>query len=142
MRIIITENQWKSLLEGRSEDDNFKTAEEFDKLFGTDLSHKYDLSPYTEDEIWGYFVKCRSGDDDGCKLFKKSFMIIPKAFPYIDTTKLNNETKKDIMLGMVSGYNPEDIYHFSINKVPAYRNVEQKKLEHELPYEVVRHLQR
>ena len=122
---------------------NDKPALNFDKLYGTNLSHEYDFSPYTEDEIWDMWTSFNNlglfnGDP---KPFYKTLRILPKAFPYIDVSKYDEKIQKDIMLGMVSGFNPEDIYYFSVLKVPSSKNIEQKMLEEKLPREVSRNIQ-
>lgn len=140
MKMIINEEQHHDLMKNIPND---KPAKRFDELYGTNLSHKYDLSPYTEDEIWDrwlLFVEYGSFNGDP-KPFYETLKILPKAFPYVDVSKLDIDTKKDIMLGMVSGYNPEDIYFFAIQKVYFYMNKEQKELMDKLPPEVAHNLQ-
>ena len=48
MKIVITESQFDDL----KNPPNDKPSKRFDELYGTNLSKEYDLSPYTEDEIW------------------------------------------------------------------------------------------
>lgn len=131
----MTEDQLKTIKTLINE--NFKPAEVFDKIYGTDLSHKYDLSPYGENEIWDRWLKYMDGDKEP---FNETLWILEKSFPWVNIKKYDNKIKNDIMLGMVSGFNPEDIYFFSIQKVPYYKNIEQKKLEKELPVEVVNNI--
>lgn len=141
MKIIVTESQYKNVIKKRIPND--KPSKKFDELYGTNLSQEYDFSPYTEDEIWDRWNDYANfGEFDGDpKPFIETLKILPKAFPYVNVNKYDLDTQKDIMLGMVSGYNPEDIYHFAIQKVYAYKNIEQKKLEEKLPPEVSRNLQ-
>lgn len=140
MKVIFTENQLKNIiLEEYNPNFNHKPAKEFDKLYGTNVSLKYDFSPYTEDEVWEKWLLFR---DEGIKKpFIETLKILRGAFPFVDITKLDLETRINIMLGMVSGFNPEDIIFFSIHKVSYYRNFEQKDLESKLPPEVVQNLQ-
>jgi hypothetical protein len=140
MKILLTESQHKSLIKKIPND---KPSKNFDDLYGTKLSHKYDLSPYTEDEIWGRWMEhSNMGNFDGnLKPFLETLKILPKAFPYIDLTKYDENIKTDVMLGMVSGFNPEDIYYFSILGVKGYMNKEQKELEKKLPPEVAYNIQ-
>ncbi len=141
MRIIITENQMKTIVEefGFNREKNSKPANVFDELYDTDLSGHYDFSPYTEEELWNYWLDCR--DDDNCENFKKALKILPKIYPYYDINKLNHEQRAHVLLGAISGYNPEDIYYFSILGVTYMNNVEQKELEKQLPYDISRKLQ-
>ena len=140
MKVKITEEQFKQIiLEGYNPKFNHKPSEEFDKIYGTKLSLKYDFSPYTEEEVWERWLLFR---DEGIKEpFIETLKILRGAFPFVDINKLDLNTRKDIMLGMVSGFNQEDIIFFSIYKVPYVRNFEQKDLESKLPPEVVDNIQ-
>lgn len=134
-------NIFKNLM-NESEDKNFKPSYEFDLKYNTNLSRTYDLSPYTDDEIWERWVNFSVNQSlENKKKFLETFKVISKAFPYVDVEKYDNNTKKDIMLGMVSSYNPDDIIHFSINKIYGFLNHEQKALEKELPKEIVKDIQ-
>lgn len=139
MKIVITESQFDDLMNPP----NDKPSKRFDELYGTNLSKKYDLSPYTEDEIWRRWTDYSNlGKFDGdIKPFIETLKILPKAFPYVDVTKYDIDTQKDIMLGMVSNYNPDDIIHFAINKIYAYKNIEQKILQQQLPSGVAHNIQ-
>lgn len=140
MKILITESQYKKLAKTIP---NNKPAKNFDELYGTNLSQEYDLSPYTEDEIWGRWMEYSNmGEFNGDpKPFLETLKILPRAFPYVDVTKYDENVQTNIMLGMVSGFNPEDIYYFSILKVYAYKNVEQHELVKKLPPEVAYNIQ-
>jgi len=143
--------KFKDILEGMGDDvfgkkkriPNDKPALNFDRLYGTNLSQEYDFTPYTEDEIWDRWTSHSNyGRFDGDpKPFYETLKILPKAFPYIDVKKYDKEVQRNIMLGMVSGFNPEDIYYFSVLKVMAYKNIEQKLLEEKLPSEVAHNIQ-
>lgn len=140
---ILEDKDWESIFGKDRTWHNDKPALNFDKMYGTQLSQEYDFSPYTEDEIWARWCRYSNyGNFNGDpKPFIETLKILPKAFPYIDVTKYDKEVQKNIMLGMVSGFNPEDIYYFSVLKVMAYKNIEQKKLEEKLPPEVARNIQ-
>lgn len=134
MNIILTEDQYKRLILEDTEE-NFKAAVYFDKLYGTNLSHQYDFGPdLTSDGVWNMWAKCRnSGDcDELIKLVKN----LQDMFPYYDVKKLTSDEKFELVMGMASEYNPADIVHFVVNKVYYENNVEQKRLEHQLPPEV------
>lgn len=135
MRIIISEEQVNKLK-------NFKPSKFFDNLYKTNLSYEYDLRPYNEDEIWDKWMKySNNGNFDGdIEPFLEVLKILPKSFPYIDVSKLNLDQKKDILLGMVSGFNPEDIYYFTVLKIKYHNNIEQHNLEQQLPKEVVKNI--
>lgn len=134
MKVIITEEQFRLLTENQSDDENFKPARFFDQIYGTNLAQKYDLSPLNEELIWKLWLKCR--DKDECEDFYKTFKFLPKIFPYVDYSKVDMETLYSIMHGVLSEFNKEDIIFFSINKVPYFRNLAQKKLEEQLPEDV------
>lgn len=129
MKMMINEDQFKLIFEHQPEL-NSKPAVEFDKKYGTQLAGHYNFSTYTDDEIWKYWIECR--DSENCENFIKTFDILSKAFPYYDTNKLDLNDKKDVMLGMVSGFNPFDIVWFTIKGVKAFMNKEQHDIETKL----------
>lgn len=148
MKIILTEQQLKNITDLllKEHSDNFKPAHFFDSLYGTSLGESYDFSPYTEDELWEEWVNCRSywlecDNCEECRKFEDSFKLLPKLFPQLDITKYDIDTKKDLMLGALSGFNFDDIEHFAIKRIPAFKNIEQKELQNQLPYEISRNIQ-
>ena len=113
---------------------NTMPSVKFDNLYGTSVSMRYDFSPYSEDEVWDMWLDCRN--DGRCDEYMKVIDMLPKIFPYIDVRNMDLEKKNEILLGMVSGFNPEDIYYFSVIGIKYSQNIEQKELEGELPFEV------
>lgn len=139
MNIIITEKQYKLLLENDQEL-NSKPSRYFDEIYGTNLSQTYDFGDgLTSDDVWGMWVKCRDGEDcnDILNLSERLSMI----FPYIDTNKLTTRQKIEILMGMASEFNPFDIVSFAVHKIYGDKNIEQKRLLKQLPPEVAHNLQ-
>ena len=66
---------------------------------------------------------------------------LPVIFPYIDTTKLTTRQKVEILMGMSSEYNAFDIVSFVVHNIYGSNNLEQKRLEKQLPPEVARNIQ-
>ena len=134
MNIILTESQYKRIIESTKEE-NFKSALYFDVLYGTNLSHRYDFgNGLDSDKIWDIWVECRDGGD--CDDMKKLMVNLPKLFPYYDVTKLDLDKRVEIIMGMASEYNPSDIVAFSVHGLTYANNIEQKRLEKQLPHKV------
>lgn len=134
MRILITETQYKTLIENRKEI-NSKPAVRFDKLYGTELSWKYDFGgDLSSDDVWDIWVSCR--EDANCQELEKLTKKLPTIFPYYDSKKLDDRQKEEVIMGMASEFNPADIVSFVVNKIYYQNNVEQKRLEKQLPQEV------
>lgn len=139
MRIIITEDQLKNVVDSQKPSLSSHPAEDFDRLYGTKLSMRYDFTPYTEKELqhrWDMAVH-----HDKRKEFEECYPVIKTGFPYVEYKKLNDGNKYDILCGMLSRYNPDDIIHFSIHGVKGYMNVEQHRLKKILPPEVAYKMQ-
>jgi hypothetical protein len=117
---------------------NDMPAYNFDKLYGTNISKKYDFLNYTEEEIWGYWLKCRDGE--GCHDFVKVFKILPTIFPFISFKDKSDDMKSMILQGMIARFNPFDIVYFAKHGVIYGSNVEQHKLMKDLPLGVGKHL--
>jgi hypothetical protein len=138
MKLIITEGQYNELLVNKSVNENFKPAEFFDKIYGTNLAQKYNFSPLTEKIIWKSWLKCRDTED--CEDFYMSFHFLPKIFPYVDYSNIDSHILYNIMHGVLSGFNTHDIIRFSVNKIPYWKNTAQKKLEKQLPEDVLKNI--
>ena len=139
MNILITESQYKKLVKKQIET-NSKPSVIFDRLYGTELSQRYNfVNNLTSDDVWGMWVKCR--EDEGCDDILDLTEDLQKMFPYIDISKLNNEEKVEVLMGMASEYNPFDIVSFVVYKIYGENNLEQKRLEKQLPREVARNIQ-
>lgn len=134
MNILITENQYQRLFESEVEINN-KPAKDFDEIYGTSLSLKYDFGgELTSDDVWNIWVNCRDNDD--CDGIKQLIVDLPRIFPYYDIKKLDINQKVWIIQGMASEFNPADIVYFAVDKVPYVDNLIQKRLESQLPKEV------
>ena len=102
---------------------NHKPALEFDQKYGTSISQEWKFPfGHTADEVW----KNIQG-----KSYKDTFNFGPyinalsiEHFPYKDLDKLNYDEKCDILMGMCSGFNMDDILYFSVEKVYAFMNRE------------------
>jgi hypothetical protein len=134
MKIVITETQLEELSKTKPETFNKKPAELFDKKYGTKLSKRYSFVPYTEMELQKKWDKCILTEN--CDELGKCFEVIEKNFPYVKYGILGDETKYNILCGMLSRFNPQDILFFSISKVPYFLNKPQKELEEKLPDDV------
>lgn len=134
MRIILTENQYKTLLENQKET-NSKPAVHFDNIYGTDLSHRYDFGhDLSSDDVWDVWVECR--EFNRCEGIVALIHKLPKIFPYYDIKKLDDRQKVEVIMGMASEFNPADIVSFAVHKIYYSNNIEQKRLEKQLPKEV------
>jgi hypothetical protein len=139
MNILITESQYKKLVKKHRET-NEKPSVKFDNLYGTELSQQYDFGDdLTSDDVWDMWVKCR--EDNDCTDILNLSERLSTIFPYIDTNKLTVREKIEILMGMASEYNPFDIVSFAVHKIYGNKNVEQKRLEKQLPPEVAYNLQ-
>ena len=139
MNILITESQYKKLVKKQIET-NSKPSVVFDSLYGTELSQQYDFgNNLTSDDVWNMWVRCR--EDEGCDDILGLTNDLQKIFPYIDISKLNNQEKVEVLMGMASEYNAFDIVSFVVHKIYGRNNLEQKRLEKQLPPEVARNIQ-
>lgn len=138
MNIIITESQYNRLLK-EDKEVNFKSAAFFDLLYGTELSHKYNFpANLSSDDVWDIWVECRNGGD--CGKMEALIIALPKFFPHYDISELNARKRAEIIMGMASEYNPSDIIAFTIHGINYENNIEQKRLEKQLPPEVVKNI--
>jgi len=138
MNILITENQYKVLIE-RHEEFNNKPAKDFDQMYGTALSHTYDFGDgLTSDDVWKLWTNCR--DNDECDGLKPILNNLQNSFPYYDMGKLDIPQKVWVIQGMASEFSPSDIVYFSIHGATYKDNADQKRLESHLPDEVKRNI--
>lgn len=120
MKILITEQQLRLIIEGRF---NRKPSLEFDEKYGTHLSQEYEFpGGYSSDEINEMIHKWL----DANEYYEELSDIIDKLdygyFPYDGITSLSQKIKFDVLFGMASGFNVDDIVWFSVKKVMAYMN--------------------
>lgn len=120
---------------------NHKPAVEFDEYFGTNLSQKYKFPDnLTDDEVWKIHVDCR--DNDNCDKFDNILNKLDYSyFPYKGIELLSNDDKYQILLGMASGFNYDDIVWFSIDKMCHYKNTEVNAEIEKLPQYIERKIQ-
>lgn len=139
MKIILTENQFKLILESEK-DKNSKPATLFDNLYGTELSQRYYFGKnLSSDDVWNMWLECRRYND--CENIRNLIKELQTLFPYYDIKKLSDKQKLDVLLGMASEFNPIDIVYFVVNKIPYVQNTEQLKLEKKLPDGVAKKIQ-
>lgn len=101
---------------------NFKPAVEFDKKYNTNLSVNWDKYPndMSSDEVFQMYIT--DGYYNSTEYIEYAKLLTIEHFPYDDIESLNTNQKHDIIAGMISGFNYDDIVHFSINKVVACNN--------------------
>jgi hypothetical protein len=139
MNILITESQYNKLIKKHIEI-NSKPAVVFDSLYGTKLSQQYDFGgDLTSDDAWNMWARCRENED--CNDILELSERLETIFPYINTKKLTTRQKIEILMGMSSEYNAFDIVSFVVHKIYGDNNVEQKRLEKQLPPEVAYNIQ-
>lgn len=139
MNILITENQYNKLIKEQVEV-NSKPAVTFDAIYGTNLSQQYDFGDdLTSDDVWAMWVKCRDFND--CDDILELANRLQTIFPYINTSKLTDRQKVEILMGMSSEFNAPDIVSFAVHKIYGDNNIEQKRLVKQLPREVAHNIQ-
>ena len=99
---------------------NHKPAVEFDEKYGTSISQEWKF-PFDmmADDVWN-LIKYRV--EPQVKRFVDALTI--EHFPYRDLDKLDYEEKSDILMGMCSGLNMDDILYFSVERVYGFMNRE------------------
>ena len=136
---MITESQYNKLIKEHIEI-NSKPARVFDELYGTELAQQYDFGDnLTSDDVWDMWVSCRENED--CDNILELTKRLPVIFPYINTSKLTTRQKVEILMGMASEFNAFDIVSFAVHKIYGDQNIEQKRLEKQLPREIARNIQ-
>jgi hypothetical protein len=139
MKLILTERQYKTLLESQVEV-NDKPSVTFDRLYGTNLSQEYDFGDgLTSDDVWAFWVDCR--DNNKCENVYSLIKKLPIIFPYYDVKKLTDRQKLEILIGMASEFNPSDIVNFAVHEIYGYNNQEHQELVKQLPADVAYNVQ-
>jgi len=83
----------------------------------------------TEEDVWRDYILCY--EKNKCNSFDRIVMNLESFhFPYPNVDKLTFYEKSNILLGMVSGYNYDDIVWFSIKKLVGF-TLESKKIKEE-----------
>ena len=113
MKFIITESQYQKLFESHA---NFKPAREFDKIYGTKLGQSYNFGhDLTSDDVWDIIQDCYEKED--CDAFRKLIIDLDETmFPYPGIKNMKFKTKIDVLQGMASEFNFDDIVHFAIKE--------------------------
>lgn len=87
---------------------NDKPSKHFDELFGTSISQDYEF-PFrlTADEVWDVIKE----SDYGTNSLAEKFNIIMDNidFPYLNMKSLPQNKKLDVIMGMASCFNSDDI---------------------------------
>lgn len=142
MKIILREEQLNNLIESRYDTThNYKPSLDFDLKHGTKLSQKYFLPlAVKDDECWEIFSKCKLYRylppmpehirEAYCDYWKNIVnSLSSNNFPYPNVDFLPKEIKEDILCGMASGLNFDDIVWYSIRGIKNYMN---KKVKEEI----------
>jgi len=134
MKVILTEGQYMRLIDARDRNNNnVKPSHVFDMVYGTNVSYKWKF-PFglTEDEAWKTSYGCqlsnhKNGIYGGDEYFRTSSVcekyhtilnhLTEEYFPYPGVKDLSLNVKRDILMGMCSRYNIDDIIWFSITGV-------------------------
>lgn len=96
---------------------NHKPSREFDKKFDAMVSFKYEFPMnLTEDEVWKISCNCIEQRGNCDKLKELAENLTYSHFPYNEVEKLDLETKVDILRGMASDFNYDDIVWWAIEK--------------------------
>ena len=135
MNILITENQFNLILEAQ-EEENFKPARYFDKIHRTNLSQTYDFgNGLSSNEVWKIVKECI--DNQNCEeLETLAKNLTFKQFPLKGVEKLPIDQKIDIILGMASELNVDDIIHFTVRGIKHFNNVEVNRFLDTLPQDI------
>jgi hypothetical protein len=114
MRFKITESQYQKLLEGKYY--NYKPAREFDKFYDTNLAQSWEFPRGLDsDAVWDVIQDCwEKGKCLGLRALLDS--LDEKHFPYSGLNELDDKIKIDVLQGMASELNYDDIVHFAIEK--------------------------
>ncbi len=143
-KIIITEGQLEILV-------NEKPAEDFDVKYGTTLSQRYKFPlDANGDDLWRLWVKCysswylppntlRNEPQHYCNILKK---VVDKLtfehFPYNGVESLPDKTKTEILMGMASRFNFDDIVSYAIKGIHGMHNTEiEDELNRTFPNDIV-----
>ena len=102
---------------------NEKPALEFDKRYGTSISQEWSFPfGHAADDIW-VNIQGKSYRDP-LSFGPYTDALTGEHFPYKDLDKLNYDEKCDVLMGMCSGINMDDILYFVVEKVFGYMNGE------------------
>lgn len=120
---------------------NHKPAVIFDKKHGTSLSQTYNYpNNLSENEVWNIIIEYLSQrHTKNINDFDKLIDILNKLnkyFFYVDMKDLSIDDKFNILYGMVSGFNSDDIIWFSVDHNTGMRNKYVNKEISKLPHNI------
>lgn len=136
----------ETILKGIKEVINFKPTIIFDEKYGTNLSQIYNF-PFglTADEVWNiisysnkYYDKYKKESN---KLIDVLNNLSEEHFPYTDLSNLDINQKIDLLFGMSSCFNSDDIIWFVVNGIKYSDNTKINYELNKLPREVVDDIQ-
>lgn len=109
--------------------ENYKPSRHFDQKFGTSISGYYKF-PFglDEDVVWSVILPyhLKRENEELTKDILNEFTSVH--FPYVNIEKLDEETKLQILMGMCSGFNKDDIIWWSIYNNRGLHHEENKKI--------------
>ena len=109
--------------------ENSKPSVKFDQKYGTNISYKYDFSPYTDDYLWDVFLNCLDlNDEDLCEDMDEFIPMILSKLPDQYFSSLYQQDIMTVIFGILSGYHPKDIIQF-ISGITYSNNFEAKEFE-------------
>jgi hypothetical protein len=127
--ISLTEKE--RLLKNIKHVENEKPSMDFDIKYGTKLSQEYKF-PFglTADEVWDiyvYNIKYMKKNKLTPQMMTLVINFTNDYFPFVVFKNITNAADRmDILGGMSSGFNKDDIIWFVIDKMYAYKNSEVK----------------
>lgn len=135
MNILLTESQYQILLENVA-NENFKPARHFDEKYGTNLSRTYNFgNGMSSDDVWVIAKKCFM-DNQCSEIGELAKNLDDTIFPYKGVQNLDIETKIDVIMGMASELNYDDIVYFAIREIKHFNNIDVNRTLEKLPEEI------
>lgn len=112
MKVIITESQLKKLIEAKYF--NYKPARDFDSYYNSNIAQTYEFpGGLSSDDAWDVIQDCWE-KRECVSLFALIQNLSEEHFPYPGVEYLEDEMKADILMGMASELNFDDVVHYAI----------------------------
>lgn len=109
----------------RKYEKNNKPAEYFDSIYGTSLAQKYKFpNDLHENAVWEIITLSHNKKGRSDELQDLINKLNYGHFPYMCVEYLSDDVKFNILCGMASCINFDDIVWYSINGVYSYMNIE------------------
>jgi len=109
--------------------ENHKPSLDFDRKYGTNISYKYDFSPYDDDYLWDVFMNCLDlNDEQACEDMNEFIPMILSKLPDQYFSSLYEQDIMTVIFGILSGYHPKDIIQF-VSGITYSNNFEAKEFE-------------